>query len=309
MPELPDIEVYIDCLKPRILGEMLERVRMPSPFLVRTVDPPLSAAFGKRVASLRRLGKRIVIGLEGGPFLVLHLMIAGRLHWREKGAKLAGKYSLASFDFPSGSLVLTEAGAKRRASLHVVADEAGLAALDPGGIEPLEIDASRFAAALADCNHTLKRALTDPHLFSGIGNAYSDEILHRARLSPVRLARTLAPAESAALHRAICDVLREWTARLRQEAGDRFPEKVTAFRKGMAVHGRYKEPCPVCGAPVQRIVHGDNETNYCAACQTGGKLLADRALSALLKKDWPRNLDELEAMQDLLRAGTGIGRR
>ena len=307
MPELPDIAVYIEALETRILGRALERVRIASPFLVRTVDPPIASAQGKRVTGLRRLGKRIVIGLEGDVFLVFHLMIAGRLHWREADAKLAGKYMLAAFDFADGSLVLTEAGAKRRASLHVVAGEAALAAHDPGGIEPMACDEAAFAAALRDCDHTLKRAMTDPHLFSGIGNAYSDEILHRAKLSPVRLARTLSPEEAAILHRATQDVLAEWVARLRDEAGEKFPEKVTAFRKGMAVHGRYREPCPVCGAPVQRIVHTDNETNYCAACQTGGRLLADRALSTLLKKDWPKTLEEWEEMP-IARARRGMRR-
>ncbi len=303
MPELPDIETYIDCLRPRILGQRLARVRVASPFLVRTVDPPLASAAGREVVALRRVGKRIAIGLDGEIWLVIHLMIAGRLHWREPDAKLAGKYTLAAFDFAQGALVLTEAGAKRRASLHVVAGEGGLAALDPGGIEPLECGEAAFVAAILGSPHTLKRALADPHTLSGIGNAYSDEILHRAKLSPVRLARTLSPDEAKALHRVTVDTLTEWTARLRAEAGQGFPEKVTAFRKGFAVHGRYREPCPRCGAPVQRIVHGDNETNYCAACQTGGRLLMDRALSALLKKDWPRSLEELEALRE--RAASG----
>ncbi len=306
MPELPDIEVYIDCLRPRILGETLKGVRVASPFLVRTFDPPIATAAGRKVVGLRRVGKRIAIGLEGDIHLVLHLMIAGRLHWREPDAKLAGKYTLAAFDFAGGSLVLTEAGAKRRASLHVVAGEAGLAALDPGGIEPLDCSEDAFVTAIRGSSHTLKRALADPHLFSGIGNAYSDEILHAAKLSPVRLARTLSPAAAAELHRATVATLRDWTARLRREAGEGFPEKVTAFRKGFAVHGRYREPCPRCGAPVQRIVHGDHETNYCAACQTGGRLLMDRALSALLKKDWPRSLDEMEALRG--RAATGAAK-
>jgi formamidopyrimidine-DNA glycosylase len=263
---------------------------------VRTVDPPLSSAVGKHVVGLRRLGKRIAFAMEGDIFIVLHLMIAGRLHWRDKGVPLAGKYNLAAFDFPEGSLVLTEAGSKRRASLHMARGEEGLAALDPGGIEPLECAEEEFVAALKTSGHTLKRALTDPHLFSGIGNAYSDEILHRAKLSPVRLAKTLTAEEATRLYRATQDVLREWVAQLSAEADKGFPEKVTAFRKGFAVHGRYKKPCPVCGSPVQRIVHGDNETNYCAVCQTGGKLLADRALSALLKKDWPKTLEEWEEM-------------
>jgi len=274
---------------------------------VRTVDPPLSAAVGQRVAGLRRLGKRIVFAMENDIFIVLHLMIAGRLHWRDAGAPLAGKYNLAAFDFPNGSLVLTEVGSKRRASLHMARGEDELAALDPGGIEPLECSEAAFADAIKGSGHTLKRALTEPHLFSGIGNAYSDEILHRAKLSPVRLAKTLTAAEADTLHRATQDVLREWTARLKKEAGEKFPEKVTAFRKGMAVHGRYREKCPVCGSPVQRIVHGENETNYCAQCQTGGKLLADRALSALLKKDWPKTLAEWEEMA-IARARPGVPR-
>ncbi len=303
MPELPDIEVYIAALKPRAMGETLERVRVQSPFLVRTFDPPIAQAAGRKIVALRRIGKRIAIGLEGKLWLVLHLMIAGRLHWREKDAKLAGKYTLAAFDFPSGSLVLTEAGAKRRAALHVVSGEAGLAALDPGGIEPLAVSEDEFVREVQGSAHTLKRALTDPHLFSGIGNAYSDEILHAAKLSPVRLARTLSEDEARALHRATVDTLTAWTKRLRDEAGEGFPEKVTAFRKGFAVHGRYREPCPVCGAPVQRIVHGDNETNYCANCQTGGRLLMDRALSALLKKDWPKTLEEMEALRGRAAAG------
>ena len=263
---------------------------------MRTVDPPLSSAVGKRVLGLRRIGKRIAFALDGDLFIVLHLMIAGRLHWREKGAPLAGKYNLAAFDFPNGSLVLTEAGSKRRASLHMARGTDGLAALDPGGLEPLEGTEAEFTAALLGSSHTLKRALTDPHLFSGIGNAYSDEILHRAKLSPVKLAKTLSAEEAHSLFEATRSVLREWVAQLSAEAEKGFPEKVTAFRKGFAVHGRYKKPCPVCGSPVQRIVHGDNETNYCAVCQTGGRLLADRALSALLKKDWPKTLEEWEEM-------------
>jgi formamidopyrimidine-DNA glycosylase len=279
-----------------VIGRMLEKTRIQSPFLIRTVDPPLSSAVGQRVVGLRRVGKRIAFEMENGIFIVLHLMIAGRLHWRDKGAPLAGKYNLAAFDFPDGSLVLTEAGSKRRASLHMARGEEGLAALDPGGIETLICSETEFIAALRASGHTLKRALTEPARFSGIGNAYSDEILHRAKLSPVRLAKTLTDDEAATLYRATQHVLREWTARLCAEADKAFPEKVTAFRKGFAVHGRYKEKCPVCGSPVQRIVHGDNETNYCATCQTGGKLLADRALSALLKKDWPKTLEEWEEM-------------
>ena len=294
MPELPDITVYIEALESRILGETLDEVRIASPFLLRTTEPPVAAARGRRVESLRRVGKRIAIGLDGGYFLVLHLMIAGRLQWRGPDARLPGKRALAGFYFPAGTLILTEAGSRRRASLHVVAGEAGLAALDPGGLEVLEADADAFSAALTRANHTLKRALTDPHLFSGIGNAYSDEILHRARLSPIQTTAKLTEAEIARLFEAARFTLTAWTERLRAETGDGFPEKVTAFRDGMAVHGRYREPCPDCGAPVQRIVHAANETNYCARCQTGGRLLADRALSRLLKKDWPRSLEELE---------------
>ncbi len=294
MPELPDVAVYIACLEPRILGQPLNGVRIGNPFLVRTVDPPLSVASGRRVRGLRRLGKRIAIGLDGDLHLVVHLMIAGRLHWKAPGAALAKRRGLAAFDFSAGTLTLTEAGSKRRASLHVVAGEAGLAALDPGGAEVLEVDLEAFGAVLARRNHTLKRALTDPHLFSGIGNAYSDEILHRARLSPVKLTRNMAADEIARLYDAARETLAEWTERLRTEAGENFPEKVTAFRDDMAVHGRFGKPCSDCGAPVQRIVHGAHETNYCARCQTGGKLLADRTLSRLLRKDWPRTLEELE---------------
>ena len=294
MPELPDVAVYIACLEPRILGQPLNGVRIGNPFLVRTVDPPLSAASGRRVRGLRRLGKRIAIGLDGDLHLVVHLMIAGRLHWKAPGAALAKRRGLAAFDFSAGTLTLTEAGSKRRASLHVVAGEAGLAALDPGGAEVLEVDLEAFGAVLARRNHTLKRALTDPHLFSGIGNAYSDEILHRARLSPVKLTRNMAADEIARLYDAARETLAEWTERLRAEAGENFPEKVTAFRDDMAVHGRFGKPCSDCGAPVQRIVHGAHETNYCARCQTGGKLLADRTLSRLLRKDWLRTLEELE---------------
>ena len=297
MPELPDVAVYIACLEPRILGQTLNGVRIANPFLVRTVEPRLSAAAGRRVRGLRRLGKRIAIGLEDDLHLVVHLMIAGRLHWKAPGASLPKRGGLAAFDFPLGTLTLTEAGSKRRASLHVVAGEAALATLDPGGAEVLDVDLEAFATVLTSRNHTLKRALTDPHLFSGIGNAYSDEILHRARLSPVKLTRNLAAEEIARLYDAARDTLAEWTERLRAEAGENFPEKVTAFRADMAVHGRFGKPCPDCGAPVQRIVHGAHETNYCARCQTGGKLLADRALSRLLKKDWPRTLEELENLR------------
>jgi formamidopyrimidine-DNA glycosylase len=294
MPELPDVAVYLESLEPRIIGQPLERVRLRSPFLLRTVAPPLSAVLGARVAGLRRIGKRIVIALEGGRFVVLHLMIAGRLRWRPAGTKLPGKLGLAAFDFPTGTLLLTEASSKQRAALHVVEGEAALAALDPGGIEPLEADLAEFRSAVLRERHTLKRTLTDPRILSGIGNAYSDEILHRAKLSPVRLTDQLTAEELARLHAATRETLAEFTARLRREVGEGFPEKVTAFRDDMAVHGRYGKPCPVCGTPVQRIVHAENETNYCPTCQTGGKLLADRSLSRLLKEDWPRILEELE---------------
>jgi formamidopyrimidine-DNA glycosylase len=299
VPELPDVTVYVEALARRVVGEPLERVRLASPFLLRSVEPPLAAAEGRRILGVRRLGKRIVLELEGGLFLVLHLMIAGRLRWRDRGiqgpAKVPGRNGLAAFDFPSGTLLLTEAGSKKRASLHVVRGEAGLAAHDPGGLEVLEADLAAFRAALARESHTLKRALTDPHLVSGIGNAYSDEILHRARLSPFKLTGSLSPEEAERLYRAAREVLVEWTERSRREAGEGFPEKVTAFRPGMAVHGRYRQPCPVCGAPVQRILYAENEADYCPRCQTGGKLLADRVLSRLLKDDWPRTLEELEA--------------
>jgi formamidopyrimidine-DNA glycosylase len=294
MPELPDVAVYIESLEPRIVGQPLERVRLRSPFLLRTVAPPLSAVLGARVAGLRRIGKRIVIALEGGRFVVLHLMIAGRLRWRPAGTKLPGKLGLAAFDFPTGTLLLTEASSKQRAALHVVEGEAALAALDPGGIEPLEADLAEFRSAVLRERHTLKRTLTDPRILSGIGNAYSDEILHRAKLSPVRLTDQLTAEEMARLHAATRETLAEFTVRLRREVGEGFPEQVTAFRDDMAVHGRYGKPCPVCGTPVQRIVHAENETNYCPTCQTGGKLLADRSLSRLLKEDWPRTLEELE---------------
>src|SRR5262245_31824998 len=294
MPELPDVSAYIESLEPRIVGERLERVRLASPFLLRSVDPPLSEAFGARVVALRRLGKRIVIALERELFLVIHLMIAGRLRWRPTGTKVPGKLGLAAFDFSSGTLLLTEASSRKRASLHLVRGEAALAALDAGGIEPLEADAGTFRAAVLRERHTLKRTLTDPRILSGIGNAYSDEILHRARLSPVKLTSQLSDDEMARLHAATRSTLLEFAARIRAEVGKGFPEKVTAFRDDMAVHGRYGKPCPECGTPVQRIVHADNETNYCPTCQTGGKLLADRALSRLLHEDWPRSLEELE---------------
>jgi formamidopyrimidine-DNA glycosylase len=295
VPELPDIEIYIESLESRILGRTLTRIRIAGPSLLRSVDPPVEAAEGRRVASLRRIGKRIAIGLDGEIFLVVHLMIAGRLRWRPRGAALARRGGLAAFDFEGGTLLLVEAGSKRRATLHVVRGEAALAAHDPGGLEPLCCDLASFATRISAENHTLKRTLTDPRILSGIGNAYSDEILHRARLSPVRLSQKLSADEIERLWRASRDTLVAWTERLRSETGDAFPEKVTAFRDGMAVHGRFGKPCPDCGAPVQRIVHAANETNYCAACQTGGRLLADRALSRLLHEDWPRTLEELES--------------
>ena len=296
MPELPDIVVYIEALEKRILGQTLERVRLASPFLLRTVDPPLRAGEGKTVRELRRIGKRIAIGVEGDVWLVLHLMIAGRLHWRERGVKVSRPRGLAALDFPNGSLLFTEAGSKKRASLHVVAGDAGLQKLDPGGLEVLDADLKHFAAALTRENHTLKRSLTDPRTFSGIGNAYSDEILFEARLSPVALTQKLKPEEISRLFEATRATLLRWVNELRSETGEKFPEKVTAFRPNMAVHGRYKEPCLRCGAPIQRIRYADNETNYCANCQTGGRLLADRGLSRLMREDWPRTLDELEAL-------------
>ena len=294
MPELPDVTVYIEALEERVLNQPIRRIRIGSPFLVRSFDPPIREAEGKRVVGLRRLGKRIVFELEQDLFLVVHLMIAGRFHWKPPNAKVARKYGLAAFDFPTGTLLLTEAGTKKRASLHLISRADGLQDLDPKGLEVFETDFDAFREALTRENHTLKRALTDPHLFSGIGNAYSDEILHRARLSPVQLTGRLSESEIETLYRAIRETLSEWIERLRRERGKGFPEHVTAFREQMAVHGKYRKPCPVCGAPVQRIVHAENETNYCARCQTGGKLLADRSLSRLLKQDWPRTLEELE---------------
>jgi len=294
VPELPDITVYIDHLETRLVGQTLEYVRLLNPFVLRSVTPPIAAAEGTKVTGLRRLGKRIVIEIESELFLVLHLMIAGRLRWVGKDAKLPGRIALAAFEFPSGTLIFTEAGTKRRASMHLVEGEAALAAMDPGGLEVLEAGLEEFAARLKRENHTLKRALCDPHLFSGIGNAYSDEILHRAKLSPVALSFALSEAEVTRLYQATRATLVEWTERLKQHAGGEFPEKLTAFREGMAVHGRFGKPCPACGAPVQRIVYAENETNYCARCQTGGRILADRALSRLLKKSWPRSIDELE---------------
>jgi formamidopyrimidine-DNA glycosylase len=297
MPELPDISAYITALEARILRQPLERVRLGSVFLLRSVDPPLSAVEGKTVRELRRVGKRIAIGIDENIWLVLHLMIAGRLHWKPVGAKLAGRNALAAFDFPNGSLVLTEAGSKRRASLYVVRGEEALRAMDPGGVEIFETDLEGFRKALTAENRTLKRALTDPRLVSGVGNAYSDEILHAAQLSPVTLTHKLTPQEWQRLFASARAVLSEWIDRMEEEAKESFPEKVTAFRPEMAVHGRFNLPCPRCGEKVQRIRYADNETNYCAKCQTGGKVLADRSLSRLLGSDWPRTLDELEALK------------
>jgi formamidopyrimidine-DNA glycosylase len=297
MPELPDVAAYISALEPRILGQPLERVRVANVFVLRTADPPLASVNGRVVCALRRIGKRIAIGLDGDLWLVLHLMIAGRLHWRKPAAKLGGRNDLAAFDFPNGTLVLTEAGTKRRASLHVLGGAAALEEVDPGGIEVLTSDLDAFREALRAENRTLKRALTDPRIVSGIGNAYSDEILHAAQLSPIALTHKLTPDEWQRLFTATQSTLHVWIDRLRDETDGEFPEKVTAFRPDMAVHGRYGEPCPRCGERVQRIRYADNETNYCAGCQTGGTLLADRSLSRLLKADWPRTLDELDALK------------
>ena len=294
MPELPDIAVYLDCLAPRILGQPLERLAVRNPFVLRSVSPSPAELAGAKVTRIRRLGKRIVLGLEQERFIVIHLMIAGRLRWLASGAKPPGKITLAVFEFPTGILALTEAGTTRRASIHLLAGEAALEPFQRGGLEVLECDRTDFAERLVSESHTLKRALTDPRLFSGIGNAYSDEILHRARLSPLTLTRKLGEDEIARLFDATRATLLEWTARLRAEAGSGFPEKVTAFREGMSVHGRYRQPCPDCGTPIQRIRYADNETNYCARCQTGGRLLADRAMSRILREDWPRSIDELE---------------
>jgi formamidopyrimidine-DNA glycosylase len=294
MPELPDVVVYIEALERRILGQTLQRIRLGSPFLLRSVEPPITEAYRKKVVGLKRLGKRIVIALEGDLYLVIHLMIAGRLHWKPVGAPVTRKLGLAAFDFPAGTLLLTEAGTKKRASLHLVHGEQSLREHERGGLEVLEADLASFREALTRENHTLKRALTDPTLFSGIGNAYSDEILHAAKLSPVKQTRQLGAEETERLYNATRNTLADWVERLRTEAKENFPEKVTAFRKDMAVHGKYKKPCPVCGSPVQRIVYAENETNYCAKCQTGGRLLADRALSRLFKADWPKTLEEME---------------
>jgi formamidopyrimidine-DNA glycosylase len=293
VPELPDVAVYLEALEARVLGHQLIKLRLANPFVLRTVEPTPAELAGKRITAIRRLGKRIVFGFEDEHFIVVHLMIAGRFKWLAPLAKVPGKIGLAAFDFEHGTLVLTEAGSKRRASIHILRGEEALRAHDPGGIEPLEMSLAEFRDALTRERHTLKRTLTDPHVFSGIGNAYSDEILHRARLSPVQLTTNLSPEEIARLYGAIRTVLVEWIDRLRAETGSGFPEKVTAFRKEMAVHGRFNKPCPVCKTPVQRIVYAENETNYCARCQTGGKLLADRALSRLLKGDWPKSIDEL----------------
>lgn len=294
MPELPDIALYLHALRPRVLGRCVEAVRLASPFLLRSIDPPLDAVRGRAIVGLERLGKRIVFEAEGDLFLVFHLMIAGRFRWKAPRAPMPGRAGLLALDFEQGTLVLTEAGTKRQASLHVVAGRAALAEHDPGGLEVLDVDLAAFERALRRDNHTLKRALTDPHLFSGIGNAYSDEILHAARLSPFKQTQSLTSQDVRRLFDATRATLTKWMRRLQEETGDTFPDKVTAFRNGMAVHGRYGQPCPDCGAPVQRVVYAANEANYCAVCQTGGRLLADRALSRLLKDDWPRTLDELE---------------
>jgi formamidopyrimidine-DNA glycosylase len=296
MPELPDITVYLEALQSRVVGRVLERIRLANVFVLRTAVPPITALEGTRVVALRRLGKRIVFGFAGDRWLVLHLMIAGRLQWADGGAKPGGGNGLASFVFENGTLLLTEAGTKRRASLHVVADEAGLRAHDPGGIDVMSCTLAEFTAALTRRNHTLKRALTDPHLFSGIGNAYSDEILHAARLSPITQTQKLTPPEIERLHLATRELMQAWTERLRAEAAGTFPRKVTAFHPAMAVHGKFEKPCPVCGTTVQRIVYAQNEVNYCPRCQTNGRVLADRSLSRLLKADWPRTIEEAEAL-------------
>ena len=303
MPELPDLTVYLDFLQANIVGQTLERVRLASPFVLRTADPPLNAVDNKRVLGLRRLGKRLIFELEDQLFLTIHLMIAGRFRWKEHGAAITGKIGLAAFDFSNGTLLLTEASQKKRAAIHVLRGEDALADFDRGGLEPLTADIEQFRSRLLAGNHTVKRALTDPDLFSGIGNAYSDEILHRAKMSPVKLTHSLSQGEVDTLFASTREVLTEWIQRLRDDAHGGFPEKVTAFRKDMAVHGRYGQPCPVCGTPVQRIVHAENESNYCPTCQTGGRLLADRALSRLLKQDWPRTIEELEARRPRLRSG------
>jgi formamidopyrimidine-DNA glycosylase len=307
VPELPDIVAYIEALEPRILNQPIKHIRLSSPFLLRSVDPPLSEASGRSVTSLRRLGKRVVFGLEGDHFLVIHLMIAGRFHWKQKPIK-PNRQTLASFDFSSGTLTLTEAGSKKRASMYFVRGESGLAAHDPGGLEVLDADLLSFKSRLVLENHTLKRALTDPHFFSGIGNAYSDEILHAAGLSPLKLTKRLEDSEVQRLFEATVATLRRWSEKLSREARENFPEKVTAFREEMSVHGRYGKPCPKCGTPVQRIVYAANEANYCPTCQTAGRLLADRALSRLLKGDWPRTLEQLEEQRSNVRDEAGTGR-
>jgi formamidopyrimidine-DNA glycosylase len=303
MPELPDVTVYIEALKQRVLGHVLERAQIAGPFLLRTVEPPIRDVEGREVMAIRRVGKRIALGFDNELWLVFHLMIAGRLHWVNKWVTPDGRRTLAAFDFDSGTLTLTEAGTQKRASIHLVAGEAALAALDRGGIDVFEATPEQFAAMLTAENHTLKRALTDPCSFSGIGNAYSDEILHHAKLSPIALTQKLKPEEIRRLYDSTREMLKHWTQVLRDEAAGKFPEKVTAFREGMAVHGKYKQPCPVCGTKVQRIRYAANETNYCPKCQTGGKLLADRALSRLLREDWPRSLDDLEESLARGRAG------
>jgi formamidopyrimidine-DNA glycosylase len=294
VPELPDVELYLAALRPRVQGRTVERVRVASPFFVRSYDPPIAALEGTRIESLSRLGKRLVFSCDRDLFVVVHLMIAGRLRWKDRGAAIPAKLGLAAFDFEHGTLLFTEAGSRKRASLHLVRGSAALAAMDPGGADVFSMSRDDFASALRSGNHTLKRMLTDPHVFSGIGNAYSDEILHAAQLSPIKLTRSMSDEEVTRLYQLTRSVLAEWTRRLKEAEGERFPEKVTAFRDGMAVHGRYGKPCPRCGAPVQRIVYARNEANYCAPCQTGGRLLADRALSRLLREDWPKTLEALE---------------
>jgi formamidopyrimidine-DNA glycosylase len=294
MPELPDVELYLHALQPRVVNRYLDRIRLGNPFVVRTMEPPVAALEGQRIENLQRLGKRLVFQFSDDLYMVLHLMIAGRLRWRERGSTIPGRVGLAAFDFEEGTLLLTEAGARRQASIHIVRGADALRSHDPGGIEVLEADLVTFARQLTRENHTLKRALTDPRIFSGIGNAYSDEILHAARLSPMKLTSTLTDAEIENLYHATVDTLRSWVHRLVEETGDRFPEKVTAFRPDMAVHGKYGKPCPVCGSPIQRIVYARNEANYCSQCQTGGRLLSDRALSRLLREDWPKTLEDLE---------------
>jgi formamidopyrimidine-DNA glycosylase len=309
LPELPDIELYLHALRTRIAGHTLEKIRIASPFLVRSFDPPIDHAFGKKVIALRRLGKRLVWQLDGDAFLIIHLMIAGRFKWADRGAKVPGKVGLAAFDFDNGTLILTEAGSQRRASLYLVKGESAVEEHDPGGLEVLTASAAEFGAALTKENHTLKRALTDPHLLSGIGNAYSDEILHAAKMSPMLLTSKLTPEQIESLHAHTIAVLTKWRDDLISGSGEKFPEKVTAFREGMAAHGRYGKPCPVCGTPIQRIQYATNEANYCPTCQTGGKLLADRGLSRLLKDDWPKTLDELEQRKTGLRAGRPADRQ